>query len=149
MSEGRAHRPACPADPDNYFHNPAAACICDRPLTGAEVAARLRLVRFRWANEAELQESLALALVAMGAQGVVPEAPLDPHGRIDFFLPGGVGIEVKVDGSPSAVTRQLMGYARHEAITELVLVTTRSSHRSVPLTVNHKQVHAVELWRHL
>ena len=44
---------------------------------------------------------------------------------------GGIGIEVKVDGSLMEVNRQLQMYAKHEAIKGILLVTSRGKHNHV------------------
>lgn len=60
---------------------------------------------------------------------VRPEYPLSGRDRIDYFLPdSGVGIEVKVKGSPLEVGRQLERYAAHRDVRHLVLITTRYTH---------------------
>lgn len=39
---------------------------------------------------------------------------------------GGVVVEVKLKGSPTAIYRQLERYAKHECVTAILLVTARS-----------------------
>jgi hypothetical protein len=69
------------------------------------------------------------------------EVTLSPKDRIDFLV-GAVGIEVKVAGGVGAVIRQLERYAKHERISALVLVTTKSTLARVPLELNGKPLRA-------
>lgn len=98
------------------------------------------------ASELELQTLIASALTDEGIT-YVRERRLGPTGVIDFYLPDGcIGVEVKVDGAPSAVGRQLMRYALSSDVDELVLVTTRATHLSLrgrPLM--GKAVHVVQV----
>ena len=103
-----------------------------------EIIAVLVASRFAAAPEASLQGAIALALGEAGIE-FEREVELGPGSRIDF-LAGGVGIEVKVDGSLSDVTRALHRYAASEKVTALVLATTRFRHRGVPREVQGKQV---------
>lgn len=64
------------------------------------------------------------------------EVRLSATDRLDFLV-GSVAVEVKVKGSPHAVIRQLLRYAEHEQVTELVLFTTRSQ-LVVPKTLGGK-----------
>lgn len=75
-------------------------------------------------TEAQLQADVATAL---NGTGCLREHPLGT-GRIDFLLDG-IGIECKVDGSPSSVLRQLIRYADFEEVRGLLLVTSRATHR--------------------
>jgi hypothetical protein len=58
-------------------------------------------------TEEELQIGLAKALEA-GSVSFRREVALSKRDRIDFMLDDGIGIEVKIDGSISALTRQLL-----------------------------------------
>lgn len=91
------------------------------------VAALIGAHRYRYADELELHDGIDQVL---RAAGVVPdrEVRLTARERIEFLLPGGLGIEVKVAGSPGAVRRQLGRYAACPSIDVLLLVTTRPTH---------------------
>ncbi|HEY5848252.1 MAG TPA: hypothetical protein VIT42_15810, partial [Microlunatus sp.] len=89
-----------------------------------EVLAR-SLLTYR--DEHDLQAAIADRLAVAGI-GHVREAQLGPRERIDLLTDDGVGIEIKVAGSWTAVTRQLLRYARHDQVRALVLVTTQASH---------------------
>lgn len=94
--------------------------------------------------ESVLQERIAGILTSIS----VPfdrEVHLSEKDRIDFLVGGHLGIEVKVDGGLSAVTRQVHRYAQHERIESLVLVTTRMLHRGVPSEMNGKRIDVIHL----
>ena len=97
------------------------------------------------ADEAELQEGLAELL----GPDWIREHDLAPFGRVDFFHPdAGVALEVKVQGAPAAVTRQLHGYAQHENVRELVLVTGRRRlGHLVGESLAGKPITVIDLWR--
>jgi hypothetical protein len=106
------------------------------------VARILGGVRFRFTDEAELQRGIAEALTEWKPER---EVVLGPKDRIDFLL-WGVGIEIKVKGGISKLTRQLHRYAQHERINALVLVTSREQYRlQLPPELNGKRLHVVSL----
>lgn len=88
----------------------------------AAIAARLEEHNFTFAREVRLTE----------------------EDVIDFLVEG-LGLEVKIDGSLSQVTRQLHRYAQSERVAEIFLVTTRSKHRGMPPTLNGKPVRVLHL----
>jgi hypothetical protein len=98
--------------------------------------------RYQTATEADLQEGLALVLAPHNPER---EVVLGPHDRVDFLL-WGVGVEVKIKGSTSALTRQLWRYAKHDRIRSLLVVTTRERHRlQLPSEIDGKPVRVVSL----
>jgi hypothetical protein len=103
-----------------------------------EIVAVLVASRFAAAPEVELQNAIALAL---GEAGIAfeREVVLGPGDRIDFLV-GDVGIEVKVDGSLSDVTRCLHRYLGSERVSAVVLATTRFRHRAVPREMQGKVI---------
>lgn len=101
--------------------------------------------KFSYATEARLQEELA-ALFAEKRIPHVREHDLGAHGRIDFFIDGRVGLEVKIKGGPSGVTRQLIRYADCPSIEGLILITGRSSLRSLPSTLLSKPFMVGCIW---
>lgn len=107
----------------------------------------IRRAGFSSANEGDLQAGIAEVL--RGAS--IPferEAVLGDGDRIDFLC-GRLGIEVKVDGSISEVTRQLWRYAQHPEISVLMLVTVRAKHIGLPREINGKPIRIVVLLRGL
>jgi hypothetical protein len=64
----------------------------------------------------------------------------DKRNRIDFVV-GRIGVELKVDGSPAAVLRQLDRYAAAAELDAVTLVTTRRAHlRGLPSELRGKPV---------
>lgn len=96
-----------------------------------DVAEVIRAHRFRYANEAELQASVAALF-----DDARREVRLGGAGVIDVLVGDSVGIECKVDGSAAAVIRQVNRYARARPdLDGIVLVTNRVRHRSVATAV--------------
>src|SRR3972149_4590539 len=90
-----------------------------------EVAAYLACFALRFGTESQLQADVETALDASDWY-FVREHSLGKSGRIDFYLPDSkIGIECKVDGSPSPVARQLVRYAAEPSIAALVLVSSK------------------------
>jgi hypothetical protein len=110
-----------------------------------EIAAILKTIqacKYSYANEEELQTGLAQALEDAGCM-VRREVRLDYRNRIDLLVDE-IGIEVKVDGKPDAVLRQLERYAYSPNVRGLILVTTRVRHR-MPKLINGKPIVVVSL----
>lgn len=108
------------------------------------LAGLLGRTRIRASSEAEVQRAIAHVFTGDG----IPfdrEVEIGEGDRIDFVVGGSIGVEVKVDGSLSSVTRQLHRYASSPLITELVLVTTRMRHRHMPAAINGKSITVVHL----
>lgn len=98
----------------------------------------------RGPTEAVLQEVIAAAFTEAG----IPferEVCLSAKDRIDFLCGGELGVEVKIDGGISDVTRQLHRYAQSERITRLILVSTRLRLLTIPRALNGKPVDFVHL----
>lgn len=106
-------------------------------LTGADVARTLAGYRLPVSNEADMQRAIDRAFSNDG----MPHRREVAKGadRIDFVV-GRVGVECKVDGSVAEVTRQLERYALWGELDELLLVTTRGQHLSLPRLLNGKPV---------
>lgn len=112
------------------------------PDFGFPLDTLLRSLR-RAPTEIALQSAIAATFEADGLS-FEREVRLSDRDIIDFLV-GGVGVEVKIDGSLSAVTRQLHRYAQSDRVALLVLVTTRMRHRAVPRELNGKRVDVVHL----
>lgn len=116
--------------------------------TGRDVAEIFRdpIAVGAWNNEYALQRWLNDKITEAGGNSIRELRLSDLRSRIDIFVSApvehgvvaGVGIEVKIKGSAADVLRQLERYAKCEEITELVLVTTKSSHLRMPATLNGK-----------
>lgn len=91
----------------------------------------LRAARMPWFPELALQDGIAATLTEH-AVAFDREVRIARGDVIDFIVDERVGLEVKVDGSTSSVTRQLHRYAQSDRVSELLLVTTRSRHRDMP-----------------
>lgn len=112
-------------------------------ISAAAVVAAVRTYRYTYRHEADLQEGVAEALGAAGLPAR-REVALPGQDRLDLLV-GGVAVEVKVAGSPTTVLAQLLRYAAHHQVQELVLVTTRASHRTLPPTVGGKPLAVLHL----
>ncbi|WP_133158682.1 hypothetical protein [Clostridium thermosuccinogenes] len=88
-------------------------------------------------EEYSLQDAIAHLLMASGIP-FKKEYKLAPRNRIDFFVEGGVGIEVK-KGKPNRtdVVRQLERYASFGDINTIILVVERSV--NIPARINGKR----------
>lgn len=113
-------------------------------MSAAAVASTLHAHRFLAVDEAELQAQIADVFSRCGIAHT-REVSLAPHGRIDFMLGDGLGLEVKVEGSPSAVLRQLHGYAQSPSVVGLVLVTRRAQLAGLRGPIAGKPLHVVHI----
>lgn len=113
-------------------------------LASQQLCTLLYNTRFSFSNERDVQNGVELLLVK-NLQSYIREAILTSNDRIDFLLEPGLGIEIKVDGSLSSVTRQLWRYSKLESITELILVTTKLQHTQLPADINGKPLSIVHL----
>lgn len=112
-------------------------------MTASEAANLLSEFGFSASSEAVLHHAVRELLDTHGIEAK-PEHALSARDRIDFYLPDGrTGIECKIDGSATAVMRQLLRYAESDQIEGLVLVTSRTKHRNMPPTLGGKPVYVV------
>src|SRR5947199_118923 len=105
-------------------------------MNADQLAAILQAYRIRFYSELHLQDGIAQALT----QESIPferEKQLTPKDRIDFLV-GGIGVEIKIESASASVLRQLHRYAQHDLIRELLLVTSRAKHLSIPRRMNGK-----------
>jgi hypothetical protein len=111
-------------------------------VTGNYIAERLRSYRFNFNSEDELQRGVERAL----ERESIPferEARISDKDRIDFLC-SGIGIEIKTQGSRASVLRQVHRYCGLEALSELILLTSRSNHtRGLGDALQGKPVHVV------
>ncbi|HEX4334739.1 MAG TPA: hypothetical protein VH062_02430 [Polyangiaceae bacterium] len=114
-------------------------------MTAAEIEALLADQRFPSSTEARLQLAIADHLTAAGV-AFQREHRFSAEDRVDFFVDGGVALEVKTKGSATEVARQLMRYAQHDAVRELLLVTSRMQLACVPRELNGKPVRVSIQW---
>lgn len=111
--------------------------------TANSIVYTLRRSAFRFSNETELQEGIAIALGRAGIQHR-REVVLTKRDRIDFLVDD-IGIEVKVDGSITLLTRQLYRYAKLPEVSSLVVVVTRMRLANLPPEINGKPVFVVRV----
>lgn len=100
--------------------------------------------RFRFGTEAELQDDIGYVLET----AAIPherEVRLTSGDRIDFMIAARIGLEVKVDGGISALTRQLHRYAQVDAVKELLVVTSRARHANLPTLLSGTPVRVYAL----
>ena len=126
--------------------------MVSRPTTAAlaRLAAALSGRRIDCTTEDRMQACVAQALAEAG----IPherEVILSPRDRIDLYALG-CGIECKIEGSMSDVTRQVIRYLGHERIAGLLLVTGRARlGRSLPPEITlggtTKPVRVHETWK--
>jgi hypothetical protein len=106
-------------------------------VTARQVRDALARYRFPISVEKALQDAVESALLGERL-GFMREVTRGAD-RIDFLV-GSVGVELKVKGSVSEVTRQLERYALWGDVSELLLVTTRGHHLAMPRELNGKPV---------
>lgn len=99
--------------------------------------------RFRFTCEKDLQDGIAAVLTEAGLD-FQRELELSRQDRPDFLLHR-VAIEVKVDGSLSALTRQIARYAEHELVDGILVVTSLARLTNLPDEIRGKRVHVVHL----
>lgn len=100
--------------------------------------------RLDFSSEEVLQGQVAQMLAETG----IPfqrEVRLSGEDRIDFLVEGGLGIEVKIKGSPHAIYRQCQRYCASAHIRALLLVTGRSM--GLPDQINGKDCYVHLLGR--
>jgi hypothetical protein len=101
---------------------------------------------FQFGTELELQDGIAGVLTSKGVP-FLREVVLSKRDRIDFMLDGGVGIEVKIDGSVSALTRQLFRYAESPQISALLVVVSAIRLSNLPSQIGGKPAACLKIMR--
>lgn len=112
----------------------------------AVVMELLRAKSFRYDTEKDLQAGIEEVLQTAGIP-FARECSMGAAGVIDFLIDGGLGLEVKIDGAPVQVLRQLLRYAERPEISELLLVTGKVRLAPRERTLLGKPFHVVPLWR--
>ena len=103
-----------------------------------DLATLLRSYTYQFTSELELQDAVEQVLTQHEI-GYTREGYLDGLDRIDFLV-GDIGIEIKIDGSLSAVTRQIHRYLQCDQLNGLILLSGRYNHTRVPREMNGKPV---------
>lgn len=108
----------------------------------APVVAALARYSFTTHDERSLYLSLEEALTAGGVV-YLREHVLGPRSRVDFYVPATcLAIEVKVQGNPGPILRQLTRYGEHESVTAILLVTTLAKLARIPESISGKPARA-------
>jgi hypothetical protein len=107
-----------------------------------EAADKLGQHKFIFTNEDELQQGIAMIL----GEEWKREHQLSKEDRIDFWHKmHRLGIEVKVDGGLSELTRQVFRYTENEDVLGVLVVTSLSRLSRLPDTMNGKPVRVLRL----
>ena len=109
--------------------------------TRKDIVNAIRSYRYAIQDEMEFHRALEAVFEAEGIS-YLHEHDLGRSGISDFFCDG-VCLEVKVDGSAAAVLRQLFQYAESKEVRELILVTTKSKHGTMPSQIIGKPLTTV------
>lgn len=107
--------------------------------TPEAVIAAIQGNAYRFTSERDLQDGIGIALFKMYPSR---EHVLGPTDRPDFFIDG-IAIEVKPEGSLSALTRQVHRYAGYDEVRAVVVVTSRHRLAQLPPEMNGKPVSVV------
>lgn len=79
---------------------------------------------YRFVDEKMLHDGIAAVLRGIGVEHE-REYAVDDKNRFDFFLPGGVVIEAKIDGSFGAACLQCDRYMQLPMVTAIAVVTSK------------------------
>ena len=116
--------------------------ITRAPKRLEELAALIRGHKFNFNDEDELQQGISMVVGGEWKR----EYRLDESNRIDFWHQmHRLGIEVKIDGSLSDLTRQVFGYTQNDLIQGVLVVTQLQRLSRLPDTMNGKPVRVAHL----
>jgi acetyl-CoA carboxylase carboxyltransferase component len=104
----------------------------------------LRDARFLCADEAELQAAVARVLDEAKI-GYQREVRLSARDRVDFLVDGGVALELKVQTTSKNLLRQVLRYAEHPIVREIVIGSTTHHGLSMPAEAHGKPVRCCHL----
>jgi len=117
-------------------------------MTAETIADLIVGYRYVIGNESSFQDGLSSILEINRIVHVREHNLGRSFGRIDFYLPDdGIGIELKVKGSPTEVVRQLHRYAQCPEIRALILVTGRSRLSPNTTHLNGKPLITASVWQ--
>lgn len=100
--------------------------------------------RFDLGDEKALQAEIASVLTELSVN-FHREVRLAPGDIVDFMLPGGTAVEVKITAPKRAIYRQCKRYCDHDAVRALVLVTATAI--GFPEEINGKPCWVASLGR--
>lgn len=115
-------------------------------FTAQQVIEILESYKFTYNTEVELQNAIERVFKDKEI-AFQRECRLGDDLRIDFMVSEGIGIEIKIKGSPSDVARQLLNYANRPEIKCLILVTGRMALSRLPAELLGKKLYVFPLWR--
>ena len=95
---------------------------------------------FRFTNERDLQDGIALALTAASIP-FTREHRLGTTDRVDFLIAPGIAVEIKVDGSLMALLRQVQRYASHASVQSIVAIGTPAWLTKLPVEISGNPLH--------
>lgn len=108
----------------------------------SRLSAALADRRLDLSNEKATQREIGEALQSAGID-FQREHRLAPGDIVDFFLPDGIALEVKLRYSRREIERQIRRYAKHDTVCALVLATATAIH--LPADIDGKPVHVISL----
>lgn len=108
------------------------------------LGAELRKQRSAARDEVKLHGVIAAALRTVGVS-FTQEHRLDAKDRLDFFVDGGICIEVKKTAAGEAALRQMGRYLDHPEVTGAIGIAMRWD--TLPVAFRGKPVSTIELWR--
>ena len=114
-----------------------------------KIAEALAGITAVYRNEYDLQVAVGEVLAKFGSveREVSRVAAAGAHfgrDRFDFFLDRRLVVEVKIDGSLSQLTRQIVRYLAHHDVEGVIVVTSKSSHLGLR-DINGKPVRVAHL----
>lgn len=109
-----------------------------------DIVRLIRRLRLDLSSEKHLQQGMATAFEAHGLL-FEREKRLSPADIPDFFLPGGITIECKMNKKARKmdIYRQLERYAKHAEVTAIILASNLVM--GLPETINSKPIYCASL----
>jgi len=99
---------------------------------------------YRVSNEAALHADIS-DVIARSNLVAWSEYRASDRDRFDFFIDGGICVELKVKGQGRAILKQLERYAALDCVSAILLVTLKAL--EVPADIGGKPVYVVNLGR--
>nr|EES53262.1 MAG: hypothetical protein UBAL3_80150051 [Leptospirillum ferrodiazotrophum] len=113
-------------------------------LTSPDLISSLFRLRFRYTTERDLQNGFEKVFLEKDIP-FVREYPVTTADRLDFWVDGGIALEVKIKGSLPDLIRQIARYARHKDVREILVVGTPRWIPQVPATIEGTPVYGLRL----
>jgi hypothetical protein len=108
----------------------------------SEIVTMIRRQPLMLNNEKRTQSDIEKLFIANGVLHK-REVDLGDGDVIDFMLPGGLGLEVKLKESKRAIYRQCSRYCKHPQVSQLILVSATAL--GFPETIEGKPCYVVSL----